>query len=146
MAKRVNPNLAKIHRNYTVEEIALLFKVHKNTVRGWIKEGLPTTDSIRPALVLGSELRAFLIARRVKRKRHCPPGTIYCVRCKEPKIPAGKMVDYQPITEAKGNLIGICPDCEAIIHQFIGLARLEQIGQVFDVSMPLGEKHISGCS
>jgi len=37
MAKRLNPNLAKIHRNYTVEEVALLFSVHKNTVRSWVK-------------------------------------------------------------------------------------------------------------
>jgi hypothetical protein len=31
-----NYRLVKIHRNYTVEEIARLLKVHKNTVRGWI--------------------------------------------------------------------------------------------------------------
>jgi transposase len=43
MAKRPNPNLAKIHRNYTVEEVANLFSVHKNTVRLWVKDGLATT-------------------------------------------------------------------------------------------------------
>jgi len=36
-----NPRLVKVHRNYLVEEIARLFRVHKNTVRlpGW-GEGL----------------------------------------------------------------------------------------------------------
>jgi len=146
MGTRLNPYLAKIHWNYTVEEVAILLGFHKNTVRKWIKKGLPTIDNRRPTLILGSDLREFLLARRKKRKRHCPPGTIYCVRCKEPKIPMGKMVDYQKITETKVNLIGICPDCETVIHQFIGLARLEQIQQFFDVSMPQVEKHISGCS
>ena len=42
MAKtRLNPWLAKIHRNYTVEEAARLYGLHRNTVRQWIKRGLP---------------------------------------------------------------------------------------------------------
>jgi transposase len=44
MAKRPNPNLAKIHRNYTLEEVANLFSVHKNTVRLWVKGGLATVN------------------------------------------------------------------------------------------------------
>ena len=69
--KRPNPRLVKIHRNYTVEEIACLFGIHKNTVRSWIKMGLPVTDNCRPQLILGSELAAFLGARRNKNKRSC---------------------------------------------------------------------------
>ena len=59
MPKRVNPNLAKIHRNYSVGEAAALLGVHKNTVRNWIKNGLPLCDDRRPALILGAELREF---------------------------------------------------------------------------------------
>ncbi|MEO7863683.1 MAG: helix-turn-helix domain-containing protein, partial [Nitrospirales bacterium] len=36
-----NPRLVKIHRNYTVEEIANLFGIRRNTVREWVKRGLP---------------------------------------------------------------------------------------------------------
>jgi hypothetical protein len=54
---RPNPHLVKIHRNYTVEEVARLFNIHKNTVRNWISGGLPVCDSNRPLLVLGSALR-----------------------------------------------------------------------------------------
>ena len=35
--KRLNPRRVKIHRSYTVEEVAMLFRVHKNTVRAWLK-------------------------------------------------------------------------------------------------------------
>ena len=108
MSKRhPNPRLAKIHRNHTVEEIAELYRVHKNTVRAWIKEGLPTIDDRRPTLVLGCDLRDFLTVRRQKNKRPCQDGEIYCLRCRVPRVPAGNMADYRPLTPALGHLIGI---------------------------------------
>lgn len=40
MKKRLhNPNLAKIHRSYTVEEVASLYVVYKGTVRAWNQGG-----------------------------------------------------------------------------------------------------------
>ena len=62
-----NPRLAKIHRNYTVEDVASLFGVHRNTVRAWVKHGLPTNDGRRPTLILGSHLAVFLAAKRTKK-------------------------------------------------------------------------------
>ncbi len=83
MAKRhPNHRQVKIHRNYTVEEIASLFGIHKNTVREWIKAGLPVLDDKRPMLILGQELAAFLQARRIKNKQTCQPGQMYCFRCR----------------------------------------------------------------
>jgi DNA-binding transcriptional MerR regulator len=58
--KRLNPRRAKIHRNYSFEEIARLFGVHKQTVRNWQKEGLSVLTAKRPYLVLGRSLRTFL--------------------------------------------------------------------------------------
>ncbi len=54
MSKRhPNPRLVKIHRSYTVEETATVCGVHRNTVRQWIKTGLPTLDARRPVLMQG---------------------------------------------------------------------------------------------
>jgi hypothetical protein len=50
----------------TVEEVASLSGTHKNTVREWVKAGLPTCDDKRPMLILGHDLATFLQARRVK--------------------------------------------------------------------------------
>src|SRR5208283_1015117 len=115
--RRPNYRLVKIHRSYTVEEIARLFGTHKNTVRAWVKAGLPTCDSKRPILILGRELAGYLKARRTKNKQPCQPGEFYCLRCRVPKRPAGDMADYLPTNESLGNLEGICPDCGAMIYR-----------------------------
>ena len=143
MGKRhPNPGLAKIHRTYTVEEVAGLFGVHRNTVRDWVKRGLPTNDGRRPMLILGRDLVAFLRARRAKNKRTCQPGEIYCVRCRAPKAPAGDMADYQPVTGTLGNLIAICSDCETMMYRRVSLAKLEQVRGKLDVTMPQALRHI----
>ena len=137
-----NHRLAKIHRNYTVEEIASLFGVHRNTVREWIRRGLPTTDRRRPLLVLGRDLGAFLQARRLKNKRTCQPGEIYCVRCRVPRNPAGDMAEYQLVTAALGNLVGICPTCECMMYRRVNLAKLGQVRGNLDITMPQALSHL----
>ena len=138
--KRRHPNhrLVKIHRTYTVEEIANLFGVHKNTVRHWIKDGLTTTDDKRPMLILGHVLVEFLKARRVKNKQKCKPGELYCVRCRAPKLPAGGMADYSPITEKFGNLVAICPDCNSLMNRHVSLARIGEFQGKVDIRFPEG--------
>ena len=137
-----NPRLAKIHRNYTVDEVADLFGMHRNTVREWVKRGLPTNDGKRPMLILGRDLVAFLTARRAKNKRTCQPGEIYCVRCRAPRAPAGDMVDYVPATATLGNLVAICSTCEAMMYRRVSLAKLEHVRGNLDITMPQALEHI----
>lgn len=144
--RRPNPRLVKIHRSYTVEEAARLFSIHKNTIREWIKAGLPTSDLKRPALILGRELAAFLQGRRTKNKRPCKPGEIYCVRCRTPKSPAGGMAEYQSITTSLGNLIGICPDCAGMIYRRASRAKLTAIQATLDISFSETGRRLSESS
>lgn len=131
MAGRCNPNKAKIHRSYTVEEIALLFSVHKNTVRAWVKAGLPVCDDQKPMLILGSVLREYLRAKNKKRKQTCTPYEMYCFSCKAPKKPAENMVDYEPINDTTGRMIGICSSCEGMINKYTNLAGFEEVQRYF---------------
>ena len=137
-----NPRLAKIHRNYTVDEVASLFGIHRNTVREWVKRGLPTSDGRRPMLILGRDLVAFLTARRAKNKRTCQPGEIYCVRCRMPREPAGEMVDLVPVTATLGNLVAICSICETMMYRRVSLAKLEHVRGKLDITMPQATEHI----
>lgn len=143
MAKRLNPNLVKIHRNYTVEEVAHLFSVHKNTVRMWVKDGLAVNDDKRPMLILGSVLKAYLQSKRQSNKRKCQPFEIYCLRCRVPQIPAANMVDYEPMNDHMGRLIGLCPSCDSIINKYCGVGKLDQLHSKLDITFPKALKHIS---
>ena len=144
--RRPNHRLVKIHRNYTVEEIAHRFGTHKNTVRAWVKAGLPTCDGKRPTLILGRDLAAYLRARRTKNKQPCNPGEIYCVRCRAPKRPAGDMADYQPITATLGNLIGICSDCEGMIYRRASRAKLPEIQGNLEITFSEAGRGLSECN
>ncbi len=143
MGKRYpNPRLVKIHRSYTVEEIARLLGKHKNTVHNWVKEGLATIDDKRPMLILGPDLVEFIKKRRAKNKQRCKPGQLYCVRCRAPKFPWGDMADYEPVTEKFGNLTAICPDCELNINRRVSLARIWEVCGNMDITFPEEVRHI----
>ena len=143
MGKRYpNPQLVKIHRSYTVEEVARLLGKHKNTVRNWVKDGLATIDDKRPMLILGPDLVEFIKKRRAKNRQSCKPGQLYCVRCRAPKFPWGDMADYEPVTEKFGNLTAICPDCELNINRRVSLARIWEVRGNLDISFPKELRHI----
>ncbi|WP_417620971.1 helix-turn-helix domain-containing protein [Parasphingorhabdus sp.] len=133
--KRINPRLAKLHRSYSVEEAAQTLRVHKGSVRNWIKAGLPTVHETRPILILGSELRDWLEKRRKAAKRPCPPGTIYCFKCREPRPPALGMVEYVPMNAKSGNLKAMCADCETFMHRRTALASIEAVMPNLDVQI-----------
>jgi hypothetical protein len=113
-----NPRLAKKDRNYSVGEVAALYKVHKNTVLAWRDAGLaPIADRRKPLLFLGSELSDFLQSKRAQNKRPLSPGQIYCVACRDAKEPAFGEVEYHPLTPTSGNLRGLCPTCTRLIYR-----------------------------
>ncbi len=143
MISRFNPNRAKIHRNYTVEEIATLYSVHKNTVREWLRVGLPVCDHHKPLLVLGSELRDFIKEKKGRNKQKCKPWEFYCVRCRKPQIPSDGMADYVADSETKGRLIALCPECEGIMNKFASFSKLSILSPKLDVSFPTAQKRIN---
>ena len=133
--KRINPRLAKLHRSYTVEEAARTLDVHKNTVRGWIKKGLPIADKSRPTLILGGELRQWLEKQSKARKRPCPPGTFRCFKCREPRAPALGMVEYQAFNSKSGNLKALCCSCDTMMHRCTGKDKIAAVMPGLDVQM-----------
>src|SRR5262245_31358725 len=133
-SRHPNPRLVKIHRNYSVEEIARLFGIHKNTVRSWLKQGLAAIDDRRPILILGRELSRFLRERRQKAKKTCGPGGIYWLAGRAPEVPAGKMAECTPTAPLAGNLCGICPDCHRLIYRRVNLTKIDAVRSDLEIT------------
>lgn len=143
MAKRhPNHRLVKLHRNYTVEEVAMVLGAHKNTVRHWLKNGLDAIDQRRPVLILGMVLVAFLKHRRQSGKRPCKPGEIYCLRCREPRRPSDNLVHYRSLIADRGDLVGNCSACAAALYRRTSMANLAQAAGDLQVRMPQAGEHI----
>jgi hypothetical protein len=136
--RRINSRRVKIHRNYTVDEAAKTLGAHKNTVRLWIKQGLPVVDERRPILLQGKAIRAFLDNRKAKQKHRLSTGEFYCLKCRCPKYPAGRMADYVASTPNLGNLQGFCPDCENIMNRRTSFAKLDRIKGDLEVMICAG--------
>ncbi len=136
--RRVDPRRIKIHFAYSIEEAASALGTHKNTIRAWIKQGLPVADDRRPIVMSGAEIRAFLDARRSAGKRPLAPGEFFCFKCRCPKSPAGGMADFIESQAGLGTLCGLCPDCETIMHRRASLATLGTARAVLDVKILSG--------
>ena len=142
--RRVNPHKVKQHRSYTVPDLAKCLDVHKNTIRNWHREGLEPVDCSRPILFHGATVRDFLGRRNMARKRPCPPGTIYCLRCRDPRRPARGLLEYVRMTPTSGNLRAHCERCGSPMHR---RARQEEIAQIMVgcvVQIAEGPANISG--
>lgn len=146
MRRRNKALLVKGGRSYTVEEAARAKRVHKGTVRAWLKTGLQPIDKRRPTMILGHELNRFAAERRNKSRSPCPPGTLYCVCCRSPKNPAGLTVEYLPLSSTSGNLRGRCPDCGRHIHRRVALASIGMVSANLTVAYPEGHHSIGDTS
>jgi hypothetical protein len=145
-ARHPNPRLAKVHRSYSVEEVARLLRVHKNTIRSWFKQGLEAIDGQRPTVARGEEIRRFLAERRARAKQACGPGRIYCLPCRSPKVPAGKMAECIRTGDTTGSLQGICPDCNRMIYRRVNPRKLDTVRGDLDVTVTQAEARIADTS
>jgi excisionase family DNA binding protein len=140
--RKLNRQRVKIHRDYTVDEVARMLGRGKPSVRRWIKDGkLPAITDQKPWLIIGRDLDDFLKAERAKGQK-CQPDECYCVKCRKPQKPACAMVEFIPLTPTGGNLRALCPVCETFMHKRISNAALEGLSAILDVSRAQGPPHL----
>lgn len=119
------------HWTYTVAEVAELCDVHRNTVRAWIKDGLPVIGDRKPFLIRGSDLKAFLDARAKRRKQPLADGEFYCFACREPREPVPGLIDFEIAANGTGRLVGFCSVCEASIYRAASKADADRFLRKF---------------
>ena len=142
-ARRLNPCRVKIHRPYTVEDLAAVLNRHKHTVRRWSKSGLDPIDDRRPMMFRGADVVAFLQERRAARKAPCGPAHMYCFKCRAPRHPAGSMADLEITGPSSGQLVGICPDCNTMMYRRVNPDRIGQIRENLEVTVRQGQSRIT---
>lgn len=125
--KRLNPRCIKTSRCYDVAELAQLLDVHKNTIRNWQRDGLKPIDGHRPILFHGAVVRSFLERRKASAKAPCPPGTLYCFRCRAPRNPVPGSAQFLPGHSLAGNIRAPCGVCDALMHR---RARQDHLGAI----------------
>ena len=120
----------------------MLFRVHKNTVRAWLKSGLQPIDSRRPILILGRQLASFLHGRRETTRQRCGRGQLYCFRCRAPRASAAGTADYVPITAKSGNLRAICSECGTRMYRRVSFRKLAMTVGDLQVTLPQAQQRL----
>ena len=122
-------NLSKIRGKtaYSTQEVGQLLKVTRKTVFRWFKEGLQLLDSKRtPKLVMGSDLKAFLLAKRELKQIKLKWNEFYCLRCRKAVL-AKRGSEH---TEKTGKCIGsenreqtmifaLCKECSCSVARIL---------------------------
>lgn len=134
MARRYNIRCIKANRSYTIEEAAEALQVSQQTIRTWVKEGLPILRSKKPYLILGSELQAFLQDREARAKSPTAKNEFFCLRCRAPHKPFGMMVDCFAIVGERVRLEALCEACEGKCSRFTTRAKLPELYEIFDIA------------
>ncbi|MHB2166478.1 MerR family transcriptional regulator [Alsobacter sp. R-9] len=132
MAKRINLRRVKANRTYRIDELAEATGTHRNTVRNWIKKGLPVIGG-KPLLILGGDAIEFHRGRRAADRKVSPPGTIYCLACRTPRRPDGDMADFVVDDAGVGRLQGLCPFCGRLMSRIVNPTKVAQVAGDLDV-------------
>lgn len=136
MPRQPTHHRVKMHLVYTPGEVGEVVGVHRKTITRWVREsGLPADTTRKPWLIRGADLKRWLIERRHASKSKLAPGEIYCLPCRGPKRPAFDAVDYRPRTEGAGILVGLCPDCERLIHRVVRRSDLDRVTGGLEVTV-----------
>ena len=143
--RRYPANRVKTGCSYEVAEVAKLFSVHRNTIRRWLKEGLPTIDQRRPLLIHGTALKAFLVERQGSRRRKCQLGELYCFRCRDPRKPWGDTADVTFRTSKIAKLTALCCDCGTVMHQTVSRSEMPKLALTIELKT-LASERLNGCA
>lgn len=133
MPRRPNHTLIKRNRSYDVTEAAAALQVTPHTVRGWLKQGLRTVTEKPPHLILGCDLRDFLQRRTRETRCAMTDGQFFCLTCKAPREPAGRMVDVVAQLGRTLRLVALCSECGRVCNRMIGPAQLPDYARLFDL-------------
>lgn len=155
MPRRLYPHRrVRYWYSYETDEITSLFNdtgLHPQTVRSWIKAGLKTIDSRKPALIYGNDLISFLKNRNDKNKCKTAFDEFYCMKCRDARPVYQKTISL----EHQGQFLrarGPCRQCKSHMCKSYSLATYPQlqktfklvgVSELYDCSYPTANTHLN---
>jgi hypothetical protein len=113
-----NPRLFRARRAYSFAEIAEILDTHIRTTQIWRAEGLRILDDrMKPFLVMGQDIRAFLKERIQNRKKPLKMGEFLCPKCQKPRKSCPDQLTAEFTNRSLGPtykqvlLRGVCESC-----------------------------------
>lgn len=137
MTRKADWQRVRLHRSYTVDELARSLSVCKATIRRWVENGLPVVCDRKPMLIAGADVRNFLCSRQ-RPKSKCRIDECYCFKCRRPRAPAFGEVEIASDNGKTANLRALCAHCANLIHKRVSIAQLSAIRNVLTVSEKQG--------
>lgn len=136
MAKRIYPlNVIKYWYVYDLDEICKLYapyRLHRQTVRRWIKEGLPTIDERKPTLIYGNHLKAFLGKHNKAHKCHTAFEQFFCMKCRDARCPYKKQIQLDLRNKCL-QVKALCKECKSLMNKGYKLDDLQKLKSIFYV-------------
>lgn len=126
MARAYSTRAIKQNRSYTIDEAAECVGVSFQTVRQWIKQGLPAMTEKRPFLILGWELKTFLTQKQNDRRTPLGEGEFYCLSCRAARKPALGLVEQGVTSDGRAVLRAFCEACESPVNRFVNTRPLSR--------------------
>jgi len=134
MSKRLYPhNRVRYWYAYDLDDICALFsdsRLHKQTIRKWIKGGLNTIDKGKPVLIYGNDLIAYIKARNIKNKCSTDFDQLFCMKCQDARYIYQNMIKVDQ-NGSSLKVSGLCRKCKAKMFQNYKLDDFSQLRKIF---------------
>lgn len=141
MGKTYNIRLVKHRESYTLKQISEMLNVHLRTIQEWRKEGLKTISTEKPFLVMGYDLKEFLIKKLESRKTKLEANQFYCTKCRNSVTSKNNKVYLASLNKTIGNqgfigliVKGICQEFGTKLNKFSHEGRLEELKSTFSIT------------
>ena len=134
----------RLSRCYSIQEVAKLLGIGVNTVRAWIKLGLPVVGSEKLILIPGDSLKNWLKVRAAARKQKCLPDEVYCLRCRRPRMVKTGSAVVAPRSNKTIAIRARCATCDARMNKTGSLAKISEIETAFGLNT-LVQVNLEGC-
>lgn len=144
MSKKYDIRKIKAKRSYSFKEIASLLNVHTRTVQLWHTDGLEVLEgSNSPYLVMGSQIKKYLMQKSTKNKTILKENEFYCMSCRKAVTPT-QVVIFIGKAKVGGNkslvrLQGNCPECNSKVNRFTTKDTLfiaDEVSNKWDLEYP----------